>query len=77
MKRRGFGRQRINLGIHKANPAVKFLIDPGDQCSPERGDGARSTFLDGLAVHKDVVAGVGVTVAGYIGNAATLESLWI
>ena len=77
VKRGRFGRQRINLGIHKADPAPKFLIDPGDQRGPERGDGARSTFLDGLAVHKDVVAGVGVPVGGYIGNAATLESPWI
>ena len=60
----------VKGGVQESNPAIEFLIEQNDECSPHRRYRARSTDDFVFSIHEDVVAGFGIGIGGNVGHAA-------
>lgn len=60
----------VELRVDEAEFGVHLLVEDGDESGPERGYRAGAAYDHVLAIDADVVAGFGVGIAGYVGDAA-------
>src|SRR5208283_1906380 len=74
MERPGHGGDGlVKGGIQVTHGSLQCGVKAGDQACPQWSDGAGSPHHDIAAVHIDLVAGVGISVAGHIRHPAAHE----
>src|ERR1700739_4179770 len=66
----GGGRLAVEKRIDEAQGSAGLLRGEGEQTGPQRGDGAGTSNDGVLAIDANVVAGIGIGIAGDIGHAA-------